>query len=42
MRNGLVHGDFEIDTNLVCDAIPRDAPGLERQMETLLRQLEAR
>jgi len=42
MRNVLVQGYFEIDTNLVWDAIQRDVPRRKGEMETLLRQLEAR
>jgi len=40
MRNVLVHGYFEIDTDLVWDAATRDAPALKSSMERLLAALE--
>lgn len=42
MRNVLVHGYFEIDTDLVWDAATRDVPGLKPSMERLLAELEDR
>ena len=42
MRNVLVHGYFEIDTNLVWDAATRDVPALKPAIEGLLRRLEER
>ena len=40
MRNVLVHGYFDIDTDLVWDAASRDAPALKPRIETLLQRLE--
>jgi uncharacterized protein with HEPN domain len=40
MRNVLVHGYFEIDTDIVWDAATRDIPALEPNIERLLRTLE--
>jgi uncharacterized protein with HEPN domain len=40
MRNVLVHGYFEIDTDIVWDAAMRDAPALKPAMERLLQNLE--
>jgi len=40
MRNILVHGYFEIDTDIVWDAAKRDAPALKPALEQLLRTLE--
>ncbi|MEJ5349030.1 MAG: DUF86 domain-containing protein [Desulfosoma sp.] len=40
MRNVLVHGYFEIDTEIVWQAASRDAPALRPHVEGLLRQLE--
>ncbi len=42
MRNVLVHGYFEIDTDLVWDAATRDVPALKPAVERLLRTLEER
>lgn len=42
MRNVLVHGYFEVDTDLVWDAATRDVPALKPAMEKLLAVLEAR
>jgi uncharacterized protein with HEPN domain len=39
MRNVLVHGYFEIDTDLVWDAATRDVPALKPSIERLLRTL---
>lgn len=39
MRNVLVHGYFEIDTDLVWDAATRDVPALKSAVEQLLRTL---
>jgi len=40
MRNVLVHGYFEIDTDIVWDAATRDAIGLKAELERLLEALE--
>jgi uncharacterized protein with HEPN domain len=40
MRNVLVHGYFEIDTDIVWDAATRDVPALKSRVERLLRKLE--
>ena len=42
MRNVLVHGYFEIDTDIVWDAANRDVPALEPALQRLLRELEDR
>ena len=41
MRNVLVHGYFEIDTDLVWDAARRDVPALKPALEQLLATLGA-
>lgn len=40
MRNVLVHGYFEIDTEVVWEAASRDAPALKPRIEQLLKRLE--
>jgi uncharacterized protein with HEPN domain len=40
MRNILVHGYFEIDTDIVWDAATRDVPALKPSIERLLRVLD--
>lgn len=40
MRNILVHGYFEIDTDLVWDAVTRDVPALKPAIEQLLASLD--
>jgi uncharacterized protein with HEPN domain len=40
MRNVLVHGYFDIDTDIVWDAATRDLPALKPGIEQLLRTLE--
>lgn len=40
MRNVLVHGYFEIDTEIVWNAASRDVPALKPLVEKLLQQLE--
>lgn len=40
MRNVLVHGYFEIDTDIVWDAATRDVGALKPAIERLLRTLE--
>lgn len=40
MRNVLVHGYFDIDTEIVWQAASRDAPALRPHIEVLLRRLE--
>ncbi|HUU68270.1 MAG TPA: DUF86 domain-containing protein [Planctomycetota bacterium] len=40
MRNILVHGYFDIDTNMVWDAGTRDVPALKPVIERLLHTLE--
>lgn len=42
MRNVLVHGYFEIDTEIVWEAASRDAPALKPYLERLLQWLEER
>ena len=42
MRNVLVHGYFEIDTDIVWDAATRDVPALKTSIERLLKNLEGR
>jgi len=42
MRNVLVHGYFEVDTDLVWDTAIRDLPALEPAIERLLAVLEER
>jgi len=42
MRHILVHGYFEIDTDIVWDAAARDAPSLKPAIDRLLRELESR
>jgi len=39
MRHILVHGYFEIDSQVVWDAVERDLPPLKDKIERLLRQL---
>ena len=41
MRNILVHGYFEVDTDLVWDAATRDVPALKPAIEHLLATLNA-
>jgi uncharacterized protein with HEPN domain len=40
MRNVLVHGYFEIDTDIVWDTVMRDIPALKPAVKELLRRLE--
>jgi uncharacterized protein with HEPN domain len=40
MRNVLVHGYFEIDIDLVWDAVTRDVPALKPAIERLLEILD--
>ena len=40
MRNVLVHGYFEIDTEIVWDAVTKDLPLLKPALERLLEQLQ--
>lgn len=40
MRNILVHGYFEIDTDIVWNAATRDVPALKPAVEKLLKSLE--
>jgi uncharacterized protein with HEPN domain len=40
MRNVLVHGYFEIDTDLVWDTATRDVPALKPVIEQLLKALD--
>jgi len=42
MRNILVHGYFEIDTEVVWDAVTSDIPALKPHIEDLMRKLEQR
>jgi uncharacterized protein with HEPN domain len=42
MRHILVHGYFEIDKDIVWDAVRKDIPALKPQVEDLLRKLEQR
>jgi uncharacterized protein with HEPN domain len=40
MRNILVHGYFDIDTDIVWEAATRDIPALKPAVERLLRRLQ--
>ncbi|MBX7059626.1 MAG: DUF86 domain-containing protein [Leptospirales bacterium] len=40
MRNVLVHGYFQIDAEIVWEAVTRDLPELKAQVESLLQVLE--
>ena len=40
MRNILVHGYFDIDTDIVWDAATRDVPDIKPAVERLLKTLE--
>jgi hypothetical protein len=40
MRNILVHGYFDIDTDIVWDAAMRDVPAIETAVRRLLKTLE--
>jgi uncharacterized protein with HEPN domain len=40
MRNVLVHGYFDIDTDIVWDAASRDAPALRPRIEKMLQRLK--
>jgi uncharacterized protein with HEPN domain len=40
MRNILVHGYFEIDTDIVWNAVQQDVPPLRAAVEALLKKLE--
>jgi len=40
MRNVLVHDYFDIDTEIVWDAVKRDIPMLKKAVETLLKKLK--
>ncbi|MGQ9548299.1 MAG: HepT-like ribonuclease domain-containing protein [Roseiflexus sp.] len=40
MRNVLVHGYFEIDTEIVWNTVQRDVPDLKPKIEALLKRLE--
>ena len=40
MRNILVHGYFDIDTDIVWDAPTRDVPAIKPAVERLLETLE--
>lgn len=40
MRNVLVHGYFEVDTDLLWDAVTRDLPILKPAIERLLTLIE--
>ncbi len=42
MRNVLVHGYFEIDQDIVWEAVNRDVPALKASIEELLCSLEER
>ena len=42
MRNILVHGYFDIDTDIVWDAATRDVPAIKPAVERLLKTLEER
>lgn len=42
MRNILVHGYFEIDTDIVWEAVTKDVPALKPAVERLLKKLEER
>ena len=41
MRNVLVHGYFDIDRDIVWDAVIRDVPALKPAVQRLLADLEA-
>ena len=41
MRNVLVHGYFDIDTDIVWHAVSRDVPALKPAIERLLASLES-
>lgn len=41
MRNILVHGYFDIDTDIVWDAATRDVPAIKPAMERMLKTLES-
>jgi len=41
MRNVLVHGYFEIDTELVWDTVTCEVPALRVRMQALLADLES-
>jgi uncharacterized protein with HEPN domain len=41
MRNILVHGYFDIDTDIVWHAVSRDVPALKPAIEHLLVSLES-
>jgi uncharacterized protein with HEPN domain len=41
MRNVLVHGYFDIDTEIVWQAVAQDVPTLKPALEVLLKALEA-
>ncbi len=41
MRNVLVHGYFEIDTELVWDTVIREVPALRPPIEAPLAELES-
>ena len=40
MRNVLVHGYFDIDTDIVWQAVTHDIPELKPQVQRLLEQME--
>ncbi len=40
MRNVLVHGYFDVDTDIVWNAATRDVPALKAQVQRLLHELE--
>lgn len=40
MRNVLVHGYFEVDTDIVWEAVTKDVPTLKPAVERLLKRLE--
>lgn len=40
MRNVLVHGYFDIDSDIVWQTATRDLPALQAAIERLLRKLE--
>ena len=42
MRNILVHGYFDIDTDIVWDAATRDVPVIKSAVERLLKTLEGK
>jgi uncharacterized protein with HEPN domain len=41
MRNVLVHGYFEIDTDVVWHTVQRDIPALKSAVERFLQRLKA-